>query len=88
VAGALVGLVLAWTLGGALVLGMVEVRPGAATVSEMDFFLWMVAPLAVACTACASRRVRCWGGCFVAGAVAGWFLGLLTFLGLALLAVV
>ena len=88
VAGALVGLVLAWTLGGALVLGMVEVQPGTATVSDVDFLLAMGAPLAVGCVACASRRLRCWGGCFVAGAVAGWFLGFLSFLGLAVFAAV
>ena len=85
-AGALVGLVLAWTFGGALVLGMVEVRPGTATVSVLDFCLLMSAPLGVGCTVCASRRVRHWAGCFVPGAVAGWFLGFLTFLGLALFA--
>lgn len=85
-AGALVGVVLAWTLGGALVLGMVEVRPGTASVSEADFCIVMGTPLAIGAIACASRRVRSWGGYVVAGAVAGWALGLLTFLGLALVA--
>ena len=82
------GLALAWTLGGALVLGMVEVQPGTAAVSGMHFYLPMGGPLAVGCTACASRRVRRWGGCFVPGAVEGRFLGFLTFLALALFAVV
>ena len=88
VAGALIGLVLAWIFGGALVLGMVEVQPGAAPMSGSDFLLWMSAPLAVGGVTCASRRVRCWKGAFAPGAVVGWMLGLLTFLGLALLAVI
>lgn len=37
---------------------------------------------------CAFRPVRYWKGAFVPGAVAGWVLGLLTLLGLALLSVV
>jgi hypothetical protein len=86
-AGALVGLVLAWILGGALVMGMFEVQPGTAPVSGSEFLLWMSVPLAVGSVTCASRRVRYWRGAFVPGAVAGWLLGFLTFLGLALLAV-
>lgn len=88
VAGALVGLVLAWVVGGAFVLGMLEVQLGTAPVSGSDFLLWMSAPLAVGSVACASRRVRYWKGAFVPGAVVGWMLGFLTFLGVALLAVI
>jgi hypothetical protein len=88
VAGALVGLVLAWIFGGALVLTMFEIQPGTAPVSGSEFLLWMSAPLAVGSVTCASRRVRYWRGAFVPGAVAGWLLGFLTFLGLALLALV
>lgn len=69
------GLVLAWTLGGTLLLGMVEVQAGTAPVSELGFCLAMGAPLVVGCAACTSRRVRCWGGGVVAGAVTGWSLG-------------
>lgn len=86
VAAAVVGLVLAWILGGALVLGMLSVRSGTASVSEREFWLWMSAPLAVGCAACASRRARYWAGAVLPGAVAGWLLGLMTFLGLALVA--
>ena len=88
VAGALVGLVLAWFFGGALVLGMFEIQPGTALVSGGGFLFGMSAPLAVASVACASRRVRYWKDAFVPGAVVGWVLGFLTFLGLALLSVV
>ena len=48
----------------------------------------MSAPLAVGGVTCAFRPVRYWRGAFVPGAVAGWVLGLLTLLGLALLSVV
>lgn len=88
VAGAIVGLVVAWIFGGALILGMVEIQPGAASVSGSEFLIWMSAPLGVGGVACASRRIRHWKGAFVPGAVAGWVLGFLTFLGLALLSVV
>lgn len=87
-AGALIGLVLAWLVGGALALGMVETEPGTAPVSENEFLFWMGVPLAIAMVSCASRHVRFWKGAFVPGAVAGWLLGCLTFLGLALLVVV
>ena len=88
VAGALVGLALAWIFGGALVLGMFKIQAGTAPVNGSEFLLWMSAPLAVGSVTCASRPVRYWKGAFVPGAVVGWLLGCLTFLGLALLAVV
>jgi hypothetical protein len=88
VAGALVGLVLAWTFGGALVLGMLGIQSATAPVSGSEFLLWMSAPLVVGGVTCVSRRARYWKGAFVLGAVVGWLLGVLTFLGLALLAVV
>ena len=87
-AGAGIGLVLSWIFGGALVLGMLDIQSATAPVSGTEFVLWMSAPLAVGSAACASRRVRYWRGAVVTGALAGWLLGLLTFLGLALLAVV
>lgn len=87
VAGGLVGPVLAWIFGGALVLGMFEIQLGKSPVSGSDFLLWVSAPLAVGSVTCASRRVRYWKGAFVPGAVVGWMLGFLPFLGLALLAV-
>ncbi|MFC5179721.1 hypothetical protein, partial [Nocardioides taihuensis] len=80
-AGAVIGLVLSWIFGGALVLGMLDIQSATAPVSGTEFVLWMSAPLAVGGAACGSRRVRYWRGAVVLGALAGWLLGLLTLLG-------
>ena len=78
-AGATVGLVSSWLLGGWLIIGMMELEPGTADINGTDFFFWMVTPLLVGAGLCVPRRIRFWAGAFVPGMVMGWLLGCLTF---------
>lgn len=88
-AGVIVGLVLAWMVGGYLVLVMAGPSGTTPAVSGTEFLLAMVGPAAMAAAACKSRRARYWAGAFLPGAIVGWMTGCLSlFLVLALFVLV
>jgi hypothetical protein len=74
-AAAVIGMTLCWCAAAALVLGMVEIEPGTASVSDREFLLWMAAPVVAGVALCSLRRARFVGGAVIPGLVVGWLIG-------------